>query len=170
MKGVRGWEKRGLRGPGEEEQGGDCTESWPSRCFCTSRLPSAEPDPASSPRGLCAYPRPTEPILVTGLISPDETVHDCRLASAHKELQRRPGLAVCSRLRSRCEQREPRARWLEGGASHRAGRQLGLKQWPVKCQKCRGKAVVEQRGDHERMGPRALETIPACSHRRLWQS
>lgn len=46
----------------------------------------------------------------------------------------------------------------------RSGRQLGLKQWPVKCQKWQGRAVVEQRGDHARTEPGALKTVPACSH------
>lgn len=57
-----------------------------------------------------------------------------------------------------------------GVRAARTGRQLGLKQWPVKCQKWQGRAVVEQRGDHGRMAPGALETISVGSHRPLWQS
>lgn len=57
-----------------------------------------------------------------------------------------------------------------GVRATRSGRQLGLKQWPVKCQKWQGRAVVEQRGDHGRMAPGALETISVGSLRPLWQS
>lgn len=67
-------------------------------------------------RTLCV-PRPIRPILVTGLMSPEEKIHYGSLARAHKELRHRPGLAVCSRPSCRGEQQEPRTRWLEGGAS-----------------------------------------------------
>ena len=58
--------------------------------------------------------------------------------------------------------------WREVRAD-RTGRQLGLKQWPVKCQKWKGRVVVEQRDDNVRMAPGTPETVPACSHRPLWQ-
>lgn len=69
------------------------------------------------------------------------------------------GLAVAANSRSHGPDG-----WKEVRAD-RTSRQLGLKQWPVKCQKWQGRVVVELPGNHVRMAPGAPETVLACSRK-----
>lgn len=119
-------------------------------------------------RALCV-PRPTGLILVTGLMSPKETIHYGSLARAHKELQHRPGLAVCSRPSCRGEQQEPRTRWLEGGASGSHWQAIRPQTMAREMSEVAGKGHGGTAGDHIRMAPGVPEAVPACSHRPLWQ-
>lgn len=68
-------------------------------------------------KALCV-PWPTGPILVTGLMSPEKTIHYGSLARARtKSCSTARGSLFCSRPSCRGEQQEPWTRWLEGGAS-----------------------------------------------------
>lgn len=151
-----------MRGP-DGGLGGDRAECWSSRFSYIRRSPTGSS--LVTRRTLCV-PLPTGPILVTGLLSPAETIHYGSLARARTKSCSTArgslfvlGLAVAANSRSHGPDG-----WKEVRAD-RTSRQLGLKQWPVKCQKWQGRVVVELPGNHVRMAPGAPETVLACSRK-----